>query len=112
MHELVRCLVSSHIVRCRCCFRACEWKDFGALEEGDGDALAVIPAEDTWDTDSTLDGWRVEGDDLNDEVPNNAGKVIVWENDTPFQTLYGTAEYGRFGYSVALSTNTRTLLGR
>ena len=79
-----------------------EWE-----EEGEED---LIPAEDTFDMDSTLDGWRDKGDDLNEEAPNNTGKEVVWENGTPFQTLYGTAEYGRFGYSVALSSNTYTLL--
>ncbi len=77
------------------------------VEDGEED---LIPAEDTFDMDSTLDGWRDKGDDLNEEAPNNTGKEVVWENGTPFQTLYGTAEYGRFGYSVALSSNTYTLL--
>ena len=36
--------------------------------------------------------------------------MVVWEEDTLFQTFAGTGAYDGFGYCVALSTDTHTLM--
>jgi len=79
-------------------------RDFGALVEGKRDFFAAIPSSDTWGT-AIVNGWRVEFGAVFE-----ADKVVIYESDTLFQTLLGSAAPDWFGRCVALSDDIHTLL--